>query len=79
VIWRIISGCVEHAGFDNKGRHRGPHALRHSLATNLLNENVPLSAISNILGHSSTRTTGIYIGVDEKNLKDLSLEVEDVL
>jgi integrase len=78
-IWRIISSCVERAGFDDKGRHRGPHALRHSLATNLLNENVPLSAISNILGHSSTKTTEIYIGVDEKNLKELSLEVEDVL
>ena len=78
-IWRIISRCVERAGFDDHGRHRGPHALRHSLATNLLNENVPLSAISNILGHSNTRTTEIYIGVDEKNLKELSLEVEDVL
>jgi integrase len=78
-IWRVISRCVERAGLDNKGRHRGPHALRHSLATNLLSENVPLSAISNILGHSSTKTTEIYIGVDEKNLKELSLEVEDVL
>jgi integrase len=78
-IWRIISRCVERAGLDDKGRHRGPHALRHSLATNLLNENVPLSAISNILGHSSTRTTEIYISVDEKNLKELSLEVENVL
>jgi integrase len=78
-IWRTISSCVKRAGFDDKGRHRGPHALRHSLATNLLNENVPLSAISNILGHSSTQTTEIYIGVDEKNLKELSLEVEDVL
>jgi integrase len=78
-IWRVISRCVERAGLDDKGRHRGPHALRHSLATNLLNENVPLSAISNILGHSSTKTTEIYIGVDEKNLKELSLEVEDVL
>ena len=78
-IWRIISRCVERAGLADKGRHRGPHALRHSLATNLLNENVPLSAISNILGHSSTRTTEIYISVDEKNLKELLLEVEDVL
>ena len=78
-IWRIISRCVERAGFDDNGRHRGPHALRHSLATNLLNENVPLSAISNILGHTSTMTTEVYIGVDEKNLKELSLEVEDVL
>jgi integrase len=78
-IYRRISNCIKNAGVANAGRKRGPHALRHSLATNLMKENVPLSAISNILGHSSTRTTEIYLSVDETNLKELSLEVEDVL
>jgi site-specific recombinase XerD len=70
---------MEMAGIQYEGRHHGPHALRHSLATSLMNENVPLSAISNIMGHSSTRTTEIYLTVDETNLKELSLEVPDVL
>jgi len=78
-VWRTVSNCVERAGFKDKGRHRGPHSLRHSLATNLMQENVPLSAISNILGHSSTRTTEIYLSVDETHLKELTLEVPNVL
>jgi site-specific recombinase XerD len=44
-----------------------------------MRENVPLSAIANILGHSTTKTTEIYLTVDETHLKELSLEVEDVL
>ena len=78
-IWRIVSNCVERAGFHDRGRHRGPHALRHSLATNLMRENVPLSAISSILGHSSTRTTEMYLSIDEAHLKELTLEVPNVL
>ena len=78
-IYRMISKCIERSNLPVNGRRKGPHALRHSLATNLLNENVPLSAIANILGHSSTRTTEIYLTVDESNLKELSLEVENVL
>jgi len=78
-IYRMISKCIERSNVSVNGRRKGPHALRHSLATNLLNENVPLSAIANILGHSSTRTTEIYLSVDESKLKELSLEVEHVL
>lgn len=78
-IFRIITRCMKMAGIQYEGRHHGPHALRHSLATNLMNKNVPLSAISNIMGHSTIRTTEIYLTVDETNLKELSLEVPDVL
>jgi integrase len=74
-VWKAVSGCVERAGFADKGRHRGPHALRHSLATNLMRENVPLSAISSVLGHASTRTTEAYLSIDETHLKELTLEV----
>lgn len=78
-IGKIITKCMKTAGIQYEGRHHGPHALRHSLATNLMNENVPLSAIANIMGHSSTRSTEIYLTVDETNLRELSLEVPDVL
>lgn len=41
----------------------GPHALRRAFATNLAEANVPLAHISILLGHSSLRTTELYLGV----------------
>ena len=74
-LYCMVSKCIIRSGIDTKGRHFGPHALRHSLATNLLSEEVPLSAVSDILGHSSVLTTELYLTVDERHLKELSLEV----
>jgi integrase len=37
--------------------HRNPHQLRHSVATLLLAQNVPLHEVSEILGHSSVSVT----------------------
>ena len=70
-----MKACIEKSGIDSGGRHRGPHALRHSLATNLMSGDVPVSGISDILGHTSTLTTEIYLTIDEKHLKEVSLEV----
>ena len=69
---------MDKAEIDYSTRHHGPHALRHSLATNLMSNNVPISAISSVLGHANTRATEIYLTIDEKNLKNLSLEVPNV-
>ncbi len=77
-IFRMVADCLSAAGIEFKGRHHGPHALRHSLATGLMEENVPISAISGILGHSNTKTTETYLTVSETHLKEFSLEVPDV-
>lgn len=54
-------------------RHRGTHAFRHSLASNMLGRDVPLPVISGVLGHSSTETTKTYLKVDFKQLKRCAL------
>lgn len=77
-MFRMVEKCMQTAGIRYEGRHHGPHSLRHSLATNLLSENVPISVIANIMGHSSTRTTETYLTVDETHLKEISLEVPNV-
>ncbi|MDR1184292.1 MAG: tyrosine-type recombinase/integrase [Coriobacteriales bacterium] len=78
-IGRIVTKCMDKAGIDYEGRHHGAHSLRHSLAGGMINENVPLSAIANILGHADTRTTESYLTIDRTDLRKLSLEVPDVL
>jgi len=77
-LQRIVNKYMDKAEIDYSTRRHGPHALRHSLATNLMNNNVPISVISSILGHVNTRTTEVYLTVDEKNLKSLALEVPNV-
>jgi site-specific recombinase XerD len=56
-----------------KQKKHGPHALRHSLATNLLKYNASLPMIASILGHQRTETTKIYITLDIERLKKCAL------
>jgi integrase len=57
------------------GKKRGPHALRHSLASAMLENNVPLPVISEVLGHSNTNTTGVYLKIDIEQLRKCAVKV----
>ena len=51
-----------------------PHVLRHSFATEMYHQNVHLSAIQSMLGHSHKDETSIYIHVSEQ-LQKQALEL----
>jgi site-specific recombinase XerD len=56
---RIFSRYREKAGLVSAG----PHSLRHTCATNLLNADVDLLTVQDILGHSSLRQTQRYTAI----------------
>jgi site-specific recombinase XerD len=48
-----------------------PHAMRHSFATDLLNQGVDLKILQEFLGHKSIAATQIYAHVTSKKLREV--------
>lgn len=60
-----------------EGKKHGPHALRHSLASALLEESTPLPIITEVLGHTTISTTSIYLKIDVSHLRHCALDVPE--
>lgn len=71
--WQELAGIQ----FKHPQRH-GLHSLRHSLATYLLEDDVPFAVIADILGHASMRSTMIYAKASVESLRDVALPVQEV-
>ena len=50
---------------------KSPHVLRHSLATELMNERADLNSVKELLGHSSLAATQVYTHSSVARLKDI--------
>lgn len=66
VVREIVYEATQALG---NNKRLGPHALRHSAATHLLEGGADLRTVQEILGHSSLSTTQIYTHVSEERIK----------
>ena len=57
---------------------KGMHSLRHTLASRLLEADIPLETISGIMGHISMDTTRIYTKIDIGALQSVAIDPEEV-
>ena len=53
-------------------RHYGPHALRHSCATHLVNSGHSIKEVSDLLGHQNLDSTRLYAKVNLATLKNVA-------
>ena len=58
-VYRIVRRCIDRAGI--AGPKRGPHLLRHSLATNFLADGGDVFSLQKIMRHTDIGTTQKYI------------------
>ena len=76
---QLIKAYMVKAHIPMRGKHRGMHSLRHTMASVLLEKDTPLPVISDIIGHLDTNSTAVYLKVDMERLAECPLDFEEVI
>jgi site-specific recombinase XerD len=75
-----VYGIVRRA-FDQaevRAVRRGPHVLRHALATHLVQRGFPLHVAGELLGHQHPDSTLPYTKLAIEDLREVALEIPEV-
>lgn len=72
-VYRIVQRALNAARVDTTDKKSGSHALRASMATSMINDDIPYDAVRKILGHSNPQTVRHYASVHVEKLREYAL------
>jgi site-specific recombinase XerD len=75
IVSNVAAKYFRESGINFGDRHHGSHALRSSLASALVAENVPYDAVRIILGHEDPDAITHYVKLDIENMRFCTLNV----
>jgi integrase len=74
----IVSRNLDKANIDRKDKFRGFHTFRRTIGVNMLQADVPVTTISEVLGHSNLDSAKHYLRIDEAGLKRCALSLKGI-
>jgi len=75
-VYAIVRRAFDHAGI--RSARRGPHVLRHALATHLVQRGFALKVASDLLGHQHPDSTLPYTKLAIEDLREVALDVPEL-
>lgn len=75
-VYAIVRRAFDHAGI--RAARRGPHVLRHALATHLVQRGFALKVVSDLLGHQHPDSTLPYTKLAIEDLREVALDVPEI-
>lgn len=76
-IGKIVRTAIAAAGIDPAERKQGAHAFRSSLASSMVNDNIPYEVVRKTLGHTDQNAIRSYAKLDLEHLRGYALPVMD--
>ena len=77
LLGKLTSTAIRSAGIVPGGRKCGPHAFRASLASSMVNDDVPYEVVRNTLGHTDVNAIKSYARLDVERLRVYALAVPE--
>lgn len=71
---QTVRRVIHAAGIEPGNRRSGSHAMRSSLASSMVNDNVSYETVRRTLGHTNPNAIKSYVRVDVEHLRPYSLE-----